>query len=85
MERSDADVAVIGAGVMGCAIAIGARAASAMTCSFSSATSAPARGSTGASSAITRFNYSHITTVAASWESVHRWEVWSDYLGGTRG
>ncbi|AXH97924.1 FAD-binding oxidoreductase [Ornithinimicrobium avium] len=40
-------------------------------------------GSTSASSAIVRFNYSTWTGVAASWESKHLWESWEGFLGGT--
>ena len=80
MERSDADVAVIGAGVMGCAIAYELSRlgydALVLERNLGAGT-----GSTGASSAIIRFNYSQISTVAAAWESVHRWRAWSDYLG----
>ena len=42
-------------------------------------------GSTSASSAIVRFNYSTRTGVAAAWESKHLWEDWEGFLGGTDG
>ena len=83
MDRSDADVAVIGAGVMGCAIAFELSRLGYDVLVLERNVGA-GTGSTGASSAIVRFNYSHITSVAASWESVHRWQAWSDYLGASQ-
>lgn len=38
-------------------------------------------GSTSASSAIVRFNYSTFAGVAISWESKFRWEAWEEHLG----
>ncbi len=40
-------------------------------------------GSTSASSACVRFNYSTFTAVAVSWEAKQRWAGWEDYLEGT--
>jgi glycine/D-amino acid oxidase-like deaminating enzyme len=42
---------------------------------------AAGHGSTSASSAIIRFNYSTLDGVATSWEAKHCWETWSDHLG----
>jgi len=83
MERPDADAAVIGAGVMGCAIAYELSRLGYNVLVLERNVGA-GTGSTGASSAIVRFNYSQITSVAASWESVHRWQAWSDYLGASQ-
>ena len=38
---------------------------------------------TSASSAVIRFNYSTWPGVAASWESKHAWQHWTDHLAGT--
>ena len=40
----------------------------------------PGQGSTGASSAVVRFNYSTLDGVAASWEAHHHWLNWADHL-----
>jgi glycine/D-amino acid oxidase-like deaminating enzyme len=42
---------------------------------------AAGHGSTSASSAIIRFNYSTFDGVATSWEAKHYWENWPDHLG----
>ena len=84
MDRSDAEVAVIGAGVMGCAIAFELSRLGYDVLVLERNVGA-GTGSTGASSAIVRFNYSHLTSVAAAWESVHRWQAWSDHLGASEG
>ena len=41
----------------------------------------PGYGSTSASSAIVRFNYSTFAGVALSWDSRAAWEVWTEHLG----
>ena len=38
-------------------------------------------GSTSASSAVIRFNYSTHAGVTAAWESRHRWLSWAEHLG----
>ena len=38
-------------------------------------------GSTSASSAVVRFNYSTLAGVIAAWESAHRWADWARHLG----
>jgi len=40
----------------------------------------PGQGSTGASSAVVRFNYSTLDGVAAAWESWHHWADWAGHL-----
>ena len=84
MDRSDADAAVIGAGVMGCAIAYELSRLGYDVVVLERNLGA-GTGSTGASSAAVRFNYSQLTAVAASWECLHRWQSWSDYLGAKQG
>ena len=43
--------------------------------------SGPGLGSTSASSAVVRFNYSSWAGVATSWESKQRWDAWEEHLG----
>lgn len=79
-----ADVVIIGAGVIGSAAAL----------ELARGGPAPPRrvvvvdklggagyGSTSASSAIIRFNYSTFDGVAASWEAAHCWRQWAGHLG----
>lgn len=73
------DVAVIGAGALGCSIALELRRAG-YDVTVIDRGSAPGTGSSAASSAVVRFNYPTWDGVAASWESFHRWERWRDYL-----
>ncbi len=82
MSSQSADVIIIGAGVIGSSIAYEmARAGHSVL--VLDRTSAPGMGSTSASSAVVRFNYSTWTGVVTAWESKFRWEAWEDYLGGT--
>ena len=75
-----ADALVIGAGVVGCSIALQlARAGLAVT--VLDRNRAVAAGSTSASSAVVRFHYSTRAGVIASWESKFSWESWGDFLG----
>ncbi|MDV7133913.1 NAD(P)/FAD-dependent oxidoreductase [Williamsia muralis] len=39
-------------------------------------------GSTSASSAVIRFNYSTFDGMAAAWEAAHCWRAWPEHLGG---
>ncbi len=81
MPDSTADAVVVGAGVIGCAVAHAlARAGLAVT--VVAREGAPGLGSTSASSAIIRFNYSTFAGVATSWEGKFLWEAWEDFLGG---
>jgi sarcosine oxidase, subunit beta len=75
-----ADALVIGAGVVGCSIALQlARAGLAVT--VLDRNKAVGAGSTGASSAVVRFHYSTRAGVIAAWESKFGWERWGDFLG----
>jgi sarcosine oxidase subunit beta len=40
----------------------------------------PGQGSTGASSAVVRFNYSTFDGIATAWEAHHHWLHWADHL-----
>lgn len=74
-----ADVVVVGAGVIGSSIALElARAGHAVH--VVDAAAGPGLGSTSASSAIIRFNYSTYDGVALAWESLHAWRAWAEHL-----
>jgi glycine/D-amino acid oxidase-like deaminating enzyme len=79
MTRSP-DAVVIGAGVMGGSIAL-ELARSGLVVAVVDKAGAAGHGSTSASSAIVRFNYSTRDGVATSWESKHCWQAWPDHLG----
>lgn len=75
-----ADAIVIGAGVIGSSIALElARAGRGVV--VVDRAGAAGHGSTSASSAIVRFNYSTREGVATSWEARHCWERWAEHLG----
>jgi glycine/D-amino acid oxidase-like deaminating enzyme len=76
----DTDVVVVGAGVMGGSIAL-ELAKGGLRVIVIDKLGAPGHGSTSASSAIVRFNYSTIDGVATSWESKQCWTQWSDHVG----
>ena len=75
-----ADVVVVGAGVMGASIALELQRSgrSVLVVDRGDAVGA---GSTSASSAVVRFNYSTLAGVTAAWESAHRWADWAHHLG----
>jgi sarcosine oxidase, subunit beta len=74
------DVVVIGAGVIGASVALELGRAGRRVCVVDRGPSAGS-GSTSASSAIVRYNYSTWTGVAVSWESKHAWQSWAEHLG----
>ncbi|MFF3372163.1 NAD(P)/FAD-dependent oxidoreductase [Streptomyces sp. NPDC002680] len=74
------DVVVIGAGVIGSAIAL-ELARSGRTVAIVDKAGGVGHGSTSASSAVVRFNFSTRAGVAASWEARHQWENWAEHLG----
>lgn len=75
------DVVVIGAGVMGCSIAYElGRDGYAVTVLDKGP--GAGHGSTSASSAIIRFNYSTYIGVAVSWEGRQIWADWREHLQG---
>lgn len=45
--------------------------------------SGPGYGTSSASSAIIRFDYSTFDGVALAWESAHCWDAWQDHLGAS--
>ncbi|MFK0113682.1 NAD(P)/FAD-dependent oxidoreductase [Streptomyces sp. NPDC091217] len=81
---SGADAVVVGAGVIGAAVARElARAGRRVVVVDKSG--GVGHGSTSASSAVIRFNYSTWDGVATAWESQHCWARWAEHLGTVRG
>lgn len=78
--RTDADVVIIGAGVIGSALAYELSRRGHRTLNVDSLPAA-GYGSTSYSSAIVRFSYSTLQGVAMAWEALHYWRNWSTYLG----
>src|SRR3954468_11121645 len=74
-----ADVVVIGAGVIGTATAY-QLALTGRSVLVIDKLKGPGQGSTSASSAVVRFNYSTYDGIAMSWEAKHCWEHFRDYL-----
>lgn len=74
------DAVVIGAGVLGSSVALELARDRLRVCVVDRGP-APGAGSTSASSAVVRFNYSTWTGVVAAWESKHAWEDWAGHLG----
>ena len=81
MTIDSCDVAIIGAGVIGCSVAYALAKRGYRVCAVDRGPAAGA-GSTSASSAVVRFNYSTATGVASAWEAKHAWERWEEHLGG---
>ncbi|MGW4897789.1 NAD(P)/FAD-dependent oxidoreductase [Kitasatospora sp. NPDC004240] len=77
LDRSEA--VVVGAGVIGSAIALELARTGRQVVVVDKA-GAAGHGSTGASSAIIRFNYSTFDGVATAWEAQHLWTSWPDHL-----
>ncbi len=75
-----ADAVVIGAGVIGASIALELAKQGRQVVVVDKAGGA-GLGSTSASSAIVRFNYSTWDGVATAWEAKHCWEDWRRHLG----
>ncbi|MFJ6617671.1 NAD(P)/FAD-dependent oxidoreductase [Kitasatospora sp. NPDC091335] len=73
------DAVVVGAGVIGSAIALELARAGRQVVVVDKA-GAVGHGSTSASSAIIRFNYSAFDSVATAWEAQHLWASWPDHL-----
>ncbi|MFI6904719.1 NAD(P)/FAD-dependent oxidoreductase [Nonomuraea sp. NPDC050394] len=76
----NADAVVIGAGVIGASIAY-ELAGSGLNVLVADKGGGAGQGSTGASSAVVRFNFSTWDGVALAWEAKHCWESWRDHLG----
>lgn len=81
---SGADAVVVGAGVIGAAVAL-ELARTGRRVVVVDKSGGVGHGSTSASSAIVRFNYSTWDGVATAWESQHCWARWAEHLGTPRG
>jgi sarcosine oxidase subunit beta len=80
MTRRSVPPVIIGAGVMGCSIALQMARAGQRPIVLDKGRAAGA-GSTSASSALIRFNYSALDAVRLAWESGQLWQRWDDFLG----
>jgi len=84
MSQQDAstiyDAIIIGAGVIGAAIAheLAGRGWRTLTVDKASAAGA---GSTSNSCAIVRFSYSSVEGINLAWEGMHYWKDWPSYIG----
>ncbi|MBV2155106.1 FAD-binding oxidoreductase [Kitasatospora sp. SUK 42] len=84
MTGGQPDAVVVGAGVIGAAVALELARTGRQVVVVDKA-GAAGHGSTSASSAIIRFNYSTFDGVATAWEAHHLWASWPDHLRlGTR-
>lgn len=81
MNHTEYDAAIIGAGVVGCSIAHSLARNGYRVCVLERGGTAGS-GSTSASSANIRFNYSTWEGVATSWESHAMWTDWEAHLRG---
>jgi sarcosine oxidase subunit beta len=75
-----ADAVVIGAGVIGAAVAY-ELALTGLRVVAVDRLGGVGSGSTSSSASIVRFHYSTFEGVAASWEAKFSWESWAEYLG----
>jgi glycine/D-amino acid oxidase-like deaminating enzyme len=76
-----ADAVIVGAGVIGSSLAL-ELARDGLSVVVVDKAAAPGQGSTSASSAVIRFNYSTWDGIATAWEAKHCWEKWADHLEG---
>ena len=79
-NTDSADVIIIGAGVIGCALALELSRRGQRTINVDKASAAGA-GSTINSCAIVRFSYSTVAGVNFSWEGAQYWKNWADHIG----
>ncbi|RZV42907.1 MAG: FAD-binding oxidoreductase [Acidimicrobiales bacterium] len=77
--QTDYDVVIIGAGVIGCALAVELARRGQRTLNVDKAGAAGA-GSTINSCAIVRFSYSTSPGVVFSWEGAQYWKDWANYI-----
>lgn len=79
---SEKSAIIIGAGVIGCAIALQMRRAGYGVVNVDK-NPGPGYGSTSASCAIVRFSYSTYDSVALAYEGYHYWKDWPGFIGST--
>jgi sarcosine oxidase subunit beta len=80
MSRDSADAVVIGAGVIGSAVAF-ELARGGRSVVVVDKGPGPGSGSTSASSSIIRFSYSTLDSVLTAWEAAAMWRDWPQHLG----
>ncbi|MFC9930565.1 NAD(P)/FAD-dependent oxidoreductase [Streptomyces sp. NPDC127190] len=81
---SGADAVVVGAGVIGAAVALELARTGRRVVTVDKS-GGVGHGSTSASSAVIRFNYSTWDGVATAWESQHCWAGWAEHLDTAHG
>ena len=81
-STTTADAVIIGAGVVGCSIALALARAGINTINIDPLP-APGYGSTSHSSAIVRPFYSHVVSCAVAHAARSRWLNWRDFLGAS--
>ena len=81
MTASSADIVIVGAGIIGANIAYQIARRSRLKVIVLDKGKGPGEGSTGASSAVCRFKYSHPETVALALNGISAYQNWSDYTG----
>ncbi|MFW2382173.1 MAG: NAD(P)/FAD-dependent oxidoreductase [Acidimicrobiales bacterium] len=79
-QRTEFDAIIIGAGVIGCALAVELSRRGHRTLNVDKGQSAGA-GSTSSSSAVIRFSYSTPTGVHLAWEGLQYWRNWGEHIG----
>ena len=79
-EPRNYDAIIIGAGVIGCALALELARRGHRTLNVDKA-SAAGSGSTSNSCAIVRFSYSTVAGVNFSWEGCQYWKHWAEHIG----
>ena len=79
MSVATSDAIVIGSGVIGASVAY-ELARDGWSVTVVDRAAGPGQGSTSASSAVVRFNYSTWTGVVSAWEAKHLWEDWANHL-----
>ena len=82
MVKQSVDAVVIGAGVIGCSIAL-ELARGGRDVIVIDKSGGIGHGSTSASSGIVRFHYSTHAGVALAWEAAHGWQDWAGHLGAS--
>ena len=84
MPYNKKDAVVVGAGIVGAAIAL-ELARSGWRVRVVDKGEAVGGGSTSASSSIIRFHYSTLAGCVAAWEAMHQWADWAGHLGHVNG
>ncbi|WP_163505255.1 NAD(P)/FAD-dependent oxidoreductase [Fodinicola acaciae] len=79
-SAKSADVVVVGAGVIGASIAL-ELARTARRVVVVDRASGAGQGSTSASSAVVRYNFSYLAGVETAWEAHFCWSNWAGHLG----